>query len=39
MSFGLNNLQKTADGDPMGGRSRPEDVFSPAANDDEDPGF
>jgi hypothetical protein len=33
VSFGLNNVQKVADGDSFGGRSRPEDVFD--AIDDE----
>lgn len=27
VSFGLNNIQKVADGDPLGGRTRPEDDF------------
>ncbi|MBS4049398.1 MAG: DUF2815 family protein [Alphaproteobacteria bacterium] len=27
--FGLNNIQKTRDGDPLGGRSRPTDDFKP----------
>lgn len=29
VSFGLANLQKTGDGDPLGGRTRPEDDFEP----------
>lgn len=29
VSFGLMNLQKIKDGDPFGGRQRPEDAFSP----------
>jgi hypothetical protein len=31
---GLNNLQKLADGEPLGGKSRPEDDFSDEADDD-----
>ncbi len=34
IACGLNNLQKIADGDPLGGKSRAEDDF--AAEDDED---
>ena len=30
VSFGLQNVQKLADGDPLGGRTRAEDDFSPA---------
>lgn len=29
VSFGLQNLQKVADGDPLGGRVRPTDAFKP----------
>ena len=29
VSFGLNNVQKTRDGEPLSGRNAPEDVFSP----------
>jgi hypothetical protein len=29
VSFGLNHIQKIADGTPIGGRSRPEDDFQP----------
>lgn len=36
VTFGLNNLQKLADGEVLGGRSRPEDVFSRVARDEED---
>lgn len=35
VSFGLNHIQKLADGDYLGGRSRAEDVFD-AVEDDED---
>jgi hypothetical protein len=31
VSFGLRNLQKTADGDPISGRTAPEDDFEPVA--------
>lgn len=31
VSFGLNNLQKVRDGDPLGGRSKPEADFAPIA--------
>lgn len=31
VSFGLQNVQKTRDGDPLGGRTRPEDDFEPIA--------
>lgn len=31
VAFGLNNVQKLRDGDPLGGRTRPEDDFKPAA--------
>jgi len=34
IAAGLNNLQKLADGDFLGGRSRPEDDFEPVAVDD-----
>lgn len=34
VSFGLNNLQKIADGDSFGGRSRAEDVFDAIPDDD-----
>ena len=36
IAFGLNNLQKLADGTPLGGHSRAEDDF---ADDDEDEDF
>lgn len=29
VAFGLQNIQKTRDGDPLSGRSKPEDDFSP----------
>lgn len=31
ISFGLRNVQKLADGESLGGRSRPEDDFTPVA--------
>jgi hypothetical protein len=31
VAFGLNNIQKLRDGDPLGGRSRPTDDFEPVA--------
>jgi hypothetical protein len=40
IAFGLQNIQKTKDGDPLGGRMRPQDEFAPvadAAGDAEDP--
>ena len=33
IAAGLNNLQKLADGDFLGGRSRPEDDFEPVGDD------
>ncbi|MFZ5817262.1 MAG: DUF2815 family protein [Bacillota bacterium] len=36
IACGLNNLQKLADGDYLGGRSRPEDDFGPVSGDDDD---
>lgn len=36
VSAGLNNVQKTRDGDFLGGRSKAEDDFSEWDNDDED---
>lgn len=36
VSFGLNHVQKIADGDFLGGRSRAEDDFDPIDVDDED---
>jgi hypothetical protein len=35
ISFGLNHIQKLADGDFLGGRSRAEDDFDPIAGDDD----
>lgn len=35
VSFGLNNIQKLGDGEPLGGRSRAEDEFD-AVDDDDD---
>jgi hypothetical protein len=34
IACGLNNLQKIRDGEPLGGKSRPEDDFSDEADDD-----
>lgn len=34
---GLNNLQKTADGEPLSNRSRPEDDFEEYTDDEDDP--
>lgn len=31
VAFGVNNIQKLRDGEPLGGRTRPEDDFKPAA--------
>lgn len=36
ISAGLNNVQKLADGDPLGGRARAEDEFSAWEDDEED---
>lgn len=36
VSFGLNHVQKLADGDFLGGRSRAEDDFDSVSGDDED---
>lgn len=33
VAFGLESLQKVADGDPLGGRTAPEDVFAPIATE------
>lgn len=35
VTFGLNHIQKLADGDFLGGRSRAEDDFDPIDDDDE----
>lgn len=35
ISFGLNHIQKLADGDFLGGRSRAEDDFEPFVDDEE----
>jgi hypothetical protein len=32
VAFGLQNVQKLADGEPLGGRSRPQDDFEPVAD-------
>lgn len=34
IAFGLQNLQKLRDGDPISGRSKPEDDFSPVGNEE-----
>ena len=39
IACGLNNLMKTADGDPLGGRSRAEDDFKDLIDDTEDDDF
>jgi hypothetical protein len=36
ISFGLNHVQKVADGDFLGGRTRAEDDFGPVTLDEED---
>lgn len=36
VSFGLQNVQKLGDGDPLGGRTRPEDDFEAAGDVDTD---
>lgn len=36
ISFGLNHVQKLADGDYLGGRSKAEDDFDPIEDEDED---
>lgn len=36
VAFYLNNVQKVADGEPLGGFSRAEDDFKPVARDDDD---
>ena len=36
IACGLNNLMKTRDGDPLGGRSRAEDDFAGCFEDDDD---
>jgi hypothetical protein len=36
VSFGLNHIQKLADGDFLGGRSRAEDAFDPIPDEEDD---
>ena len=36
IACGLNNLQKIADGEPLGGRTRAEDDFADAEDEDDD---
>ena len=36
VSFGLQNVQKVRDGDPLGGRSRPTDDFTPMTDSEMD---
>ena len=36
IACGLNNIQKLADGTPLGGHSRAEDDFADVDDDDED---
>lgn len=38
VSFGLQNIQKLREGDPLGGRSRPTDVFEAVAEGDTNGG-
>ncbi|MGV8846404.1 DUF2815 family protein [Tessaracoccus sp.] len=38
VSFGLNNIQKMADGEPLGGRSRAEDDFEELDSEDDGEG-
>lgn len=38
VAFGLQNVQKTRDGEPLGGRSRPENDFAPIEDDGESGG-
>jgi hypothetical protein len=35
VSFGLQNVQKLSDGEPLGGRAKPEDEFEPVADESE----
>lgn len=39
IACGLNNVQKIADGDYLGGRSRPEDDFDVVEDDEDDSGL
>lgn len=39
VSFGLDGIQKVADGEPFDGRSRAEDVFGVLDDDDDDEDF
>ena len=36
---GLNNIQKVRDDEPLGGRKRAEDVFSPVEDDEDEFGL
>src|SRR5690606_33634606 len=36
IAAGLNNIQKLADGEPLGGRTRPEDEFDVWEDDEDD---
>jgi hypothetical protein len=38
VSFGLNNIQKVADGEPLSGRSKPENDFAAVATTSDDDG-
>lgn len=38
VAFGLRNIQKLRDGEPLGGRTRPEDDFEPIDTGDGDAG-
>ncbi|PWG75044.1 hypothetical protein DF186_14750, partial [Enterococcus hirae] len=35
VAFGLQNVQKLRDGDPLGGRTKPEDDFEPMPGAEE----
>ena len=39
IAAGLNNIQKLADGRPLGARSRPEDDFADSADSDDECGI
>lgn len=38
VAFGLNNVQKVADGEPFGNRSNPDEDFEPLEGSEDDPG-
>lgn len=39
IACGLNNIQKVRDDEALGGRARPQDVFKPLEDDDDDMGL